>query len=216
MNTRILIADDHRIMREGLRALLAVQDGVTVVGEAEDGRRAVDLAGRLHPDIVIMDITMPGLNGIEATRQIIAANPETRVIALSIHSDRRFVRQMFEAGATGYLLKEGAFEELARAIHAVADGRAFVSPGIAGILIDDCVRHMAGKATPAGAPSLSGREREVLQLLAEGKATKEIALILRVGAKTVETHRRQVMLKLQLNSVAELTKYAIREGLTSL
>jgi DNA-binding NarL/FixJ family response regulator len=216
MSTRILIADDHRIMREGLRALLGAQGDITVVGEAEDGRRAVELATRLRPDIVIMDITMPGLNGIEATRQIIAATPGTKVIALSIHSDRRFVQQMFEAGANGYLLKEGAFEELARAIHAVANGRAFVSPGVAGILIEDCVRHMTGRAESAGPPPLSGREKEVLQLLAEGKTTKEIAVILHVGGKTVESHRRQVMLKLQINSVAELTKYAIREGLTSL
>jgi DNA-binding NarL/FixJ family response regulator len=216
MSTRILIADDHRIMREGLRALLGNQASIAVVGEAEDGRKAVELAARLRPDIVIMDLTMPGLNGIEATRQIVAANPGTKVIALSIHSDRRFVQQMFEAGATGYLLKEGAFEELARAIHTVADGKAFVSPGIAGILIDDLVRHLAGRGSQAGAPVLSGREKEVLQLMAEGKSTKEIAVILQVGAKTVETHRRQIMLKLQLDSVAELTKYAIREGLTSL
>jgi len=216
LSTRILIADDHRIIREGLHALLSKQDTFVVVGEAEDGRKAVDLAARLRPDVVIMDLTMPGLNGIEATRQIIAANPGMKVIALSIHSDRRFVRQMFEAGATGYLLKEGAFEELARAIRAVTDGKSFVSPGIAGVLIDDLVHRMTGKETPAGVRALSGREREVLQLLAEGKSTKEIAAILGVGAKTVETHRRQIMLKLQLDSVAELTKYAIREGLTSL
>jgi DNA-binding NarL/FixJ family response regulator len=216
MSTRILLADDHRIMREGLRALLGHQAAITVVGEAEDGRRAVELAARLRPDIVVMDLTMPGLNGIEATRQIVTANPGMKVIALSIHSDRRFVRQMFEAGATGYLLKEGAFEELARAIQAVADGKSFVSPGIAGILIDDLVRRTPDRGAPAGNPTLSGREKEVLQLLAEGKTTKEIAGILGVGAKTVETHRRQIMLKLQLGSVAELTKYAIREGLTSL
>jgi DNA-binding NarL/FixJ family response regulator len=216
MSTRVLIVDDHRIMREGLRALLGKQGAYLVVGEAEDGRKAVELAARLRPDVVIMDLTMPGLNGIEATRQIVAANPGMKVIALSIHSDRRFVRQVFEAGATGYLLKEGAFEELARAIHTVADGRAFVSPGIAGVLIDDLVRRMAGKETPAGVRALSGREKEVLQLLAEGKSTKEIAAILQVGGKTVETHRRQIMLKLQLDSIAELTKYAIREGLTSL
>jgi DNA-binding NarL/FixJ family response regulator len=216
MSTRILIADDHRIMREGLRALLGDHASITVVGEAEDGRKAVELAARLRPDIVIMDLTMPGLNGIEATRQIVAANPQIRVVALSIHADRRFVQQMFEAGASGYLLKEGAFEELARAIQTVAEGRAFVSPGIAGILIEDLVRHTASRGTPGGSPALSGREKEVLQLLAEGKSTKEIAAILRVGAKTVETHRRQIMLKLQLDSVAELTKYAIREGLTSL
>jgi len=216
MSTRILIADDHRIMREGLRALLGKQDTFLVVGEAEDGRKAVELATRLRPDVVIMDLTMPGLNGIEATRQIVATNPRVKIIALSIHSDHRFVRQMFEAGATGYLLKDGAFEELARAIHTVTGGKAFVSPGIAGVLIDDLVRRTAGKETSVGVRPLSGREKEVLQLLAEGKSTKEIAAILQVGAKTVETHRRQIMLKLQMDSVAELTKYAIREGLTSL
>jgi DNA-binding NarL/FixJ family response regulator len=216
MSTRILIADDHRIMREGLRALLGKQDAFVVVGEAEDGRKAVEMAARLRPDVVIMDLTMPGLNGIEATRQIVAADSGMKVIALSIHSDHRFVRQMFEAGAMGYLLKEGAFEELARAIRIVADGKAFVSPGIAGVLIDDLVHRTGGRETPAGVRALSSREKEVLQLLAEGKSTKEIAAILRVGAKTVETHRRQIMLKLQLDSVAELTKYAIREGLTSL
>jgi DNA-binding NarL/FixJ family response regulator len=216
MSTRILIADDHRIMREGLRALLVHEPTITVVGEAEDGRKAVALAARLRPDIVIMDVTMPGLNGIEATRQIVTSTPETKVIALSIHSDRRFVRQMFEAGATGYLLKEGAFEELARAVEAVADGRSFVSPAITGILIDDCVRRMDGRTARKLRPELTGREKEVLQLLAEGKGTKEIAGILELGAKTVETHRRQIMLKLQIDSVAELTKYAIREGLTTL
>jgi two-component system, NarL family, response regulator NreC len=216
MSTRILIADDHRIVREGLRSLLEDQTGITVVGEAEDGRKAVELASRLRPDIVIMDLTMPGLNGIEATRQITASHSDMKVIALSIHTDRRFVRQMFEAGASGYVLKEGAFEELARAIRAVASGQAFVSPGITEILIEDCVRLKSSKSASAGTPALSSREREVLQLLAEGKSTKEIATVLRVATKTVETHRRQVMLKLQLNSVAELTKYAIREGLTSL
>ena len=216
MSTRILIADDHRIMRDGLRALLGKHDTFLVVGEAEDGRKAVELAARLRPEVVIMDLTMPGLNGIEATRQIVAANPGMKVIALSIHSDHRFVRQMFEAGARGYLLKEGAFEELARAIRTVTDGKAFVSPGIAGVLIDDLVSRRADSETRTGTRALSGREKEVLQLLAEGKSTKEIAAILQVGVKTAETHRRQIMLKLQLDSVAELTKYAIREGLTSL
>ncbi len=216
MSTRILIADDHRIVREGLRALLGDHSAITVVGEAEDGRKAVELAARLRPDVVIMDVTMPGLNGIEATRQIVAANPGIRVIALSIHSDRQFVLRMFEAGASGYLLKEGAFEELARAVSAVVEGKAFVSPGIAGILIEDLVRQRSGREARQAAPDLSGREKEVLQLMAEGKTTKEIAVILHVGVKTVETHRRQIMLKLQMDSVAELTKYAIREGLTSL
>jgi DNA-binding NarL/FixJ family response regulator len=162
-----------------------------------------------------MDVSMPDLNGIEATRQILATHPETRVIALSIHSDRRFVLEMFKAGATGYLLKDCAFEELARAIRVVADGQAYLSPGIAGLVVGEFLRGLMtdGSVLTAG---LTAREREVLQLTAEGKSTKEIAATLHVSVKTVETHRHQIMEKLHIGSVAELTKYAIREGLTSL
>jgi two-component system, NarL family, response regulator NreC len=211
----ILVVDDHEIMRQGLRALLSGQPGMSVIAEAENGRRAVVLAKQILPDIVIMDVTMPDMNGIEATRQLKAAVPATRVIALSIHSDRRYVLQMFKAGASGYLIKDCAFEELARAIRAVSEGQAYLSPGIAGTVVGEFIRGLASEDSP-GLPSLSAREREVLQLLAEGKSTKEIAAILKISAKTIETHRRQVMIKLQMNSVAELTKYAIREGLTSL
>lgn len=214
MKKRILLVDDHQIMREGLRALLQEQPAMTVVGEAENGRKAVQLARELSPDIVIMDVTMPDMNGVEATLQIRAALPAVKVIALSIHSDRRFVIQMFRAGATGYLLKDCAFEELARAIQRVVEGQAYLSPGIAGVVVEELLRTAAHEGS--GIPSLSSREREVLQLTAEGRSMKEIASALNVSVKTVETHRRQLMIKLGVNSVAELTKYAIREGLTPL
>jgi two-component system, NarL family, response regulator NreC len=213
--TTILLADDHKIMRQGLRALLTAQPGMTIVAEAENGRRAVELTKELRPDVVIMDVTMPDMNGIEATHQIRTAVSTTRVVALSIHSDRRYVLQMFKAGASGYLLKDCAFEELTRAIRVVCDGQAYLSPGIAGLVMGEFLRGLTSPESPAF-PSLSMREREVLQLLAEGKSTKEIASTLKVSIKTIETHRRQIMGKLQINSVAELTKYAIREGLTSL
>jgi DNA-binding NarL/FixJ family response regulator len=215
MGMKILLADDHRIMRQGLRALLQEQPAMSVVGEAENGRKAVQLAKELSPDVVIMDVTMPDMNGIEATAQIKAALPKIRVIALSIHTDRRFVVQMFKAGASGYLLKDCAFEELARAIRTVAGGQPYLSPGIAGVVLEEVLRTPAGGGGP-GTQALSSREREVLQLTAEGRSMKEIGVALNVSVKTVETHRRQIMTKLGVNSVAEMTKYAIREGLTPL
>ncbi len=213
--TTILLVDDHKIMRQGLRSLLSGQPGMSVIAEAENGRKAVELAKETRPDIVIMDVTMPDMNGIEATHQVKVSVPTTKVIALSIHTDRRYVLQMFRAGASGYLLKDCAFEELTRAIRAVSNGQAYLSPGIAGTVVGEFLRGLESNGS-AGGPSLSAREREVLQLLAEGRSTKEIASALKVSAKTVETHRRRVMIKLQMNSVAELTKYAIREGLTTL
>jgi DNA-binding NarL/FixJ family response regulator len=211
---RIILADDHRIVREGLRALLSGEPDMTVIAEADNGRKAVSLAQELRPDLVIMDVSMPDLNGIEATHQILARDPLIRVIALSIHSDRRFVLRMFEAGAAGYLLKDCAYEELTRAIRVVAEGDPYLSQGIAGLVLGELLgRLLAGD--PQG-PELTGREREVLQLITEGHTTKQIASKLKVSVKTVETHRRQIMDKVKLNSVAELTKYAIREGLTSL
>jgi len=214
MTMRILIADDHRIMREGLRVLLEGQRGVTVVGEAENGRDAVRLAAELQPDLVIMDVSMDDLNGIEATRRITSSVKNVRILALSIHADRRFVLEMFRAGAAGYLLKDCAFDELIRAIRAVRQGHAYLTPKIAGIVVGEFVRELVSE--PPQAAELTAREREVLQLMAEGKNTKEIADRLGVSVKTVETFRRQLMSKLELNSVAELTKFAIREGLTSL
>ena len=211
---RILIADDHKIFREGLRTLLSNQRGVKVVGEADNGRSTVSMAAELRPDVVIMDVAMPELNGIDATRQISSLCENTKVLALSMHADSRFVTRMLTAGAHGYLLKDCAFEELTLAIQTVLSDDVYLSPGVAGVVI----RAMQSRTTELGtkAPELTPREREVLQLVAEGRTTREIAARLHVSVKTIETHRKQIMDKLELRSVAELTKYAVREGLTSL
>jgi DNA-binding NarL/FixJ family response regulator len=215
MGKRILIADDHELMRHGLRALLESRPDTEIVGEAADGRTAVALARELLPDIVVMDVAMPDLNGIEATRWIVAEVPRAKVLALSMHSDRRFITEMLRAGASGYLLKDSAFEELVRAIDAVATGQTYLSPAIANLVVESYLeKHDA--QTGAAFTVLGRRERETLQLLAEGKTTKQIALTMGVSVKTVETHRQQIMTKLDVHSVAELTKYAVREGITSL
>jgi DNA-binding NarL/FixJ family response regulator len=223
---KILLADDHQIVREGLRSVLEAEPDMTVVAEAGDGRVAVQMSEETQPDVVVMDIAMPHLNGVEATRQIIGRRTGRvpKVIALSMHQDRRFMTEMLKAGASGYLLKDAASEELIQAIRTVAGGKTYLSPQIADVVVDDYLRRLplgapGQSAAPVGERSayaaLTPREREVLQLMAEGKATKQIAMILHVSIKTVETHRRQLMEKLNLHSVAELTKYAIREGLTS-
>jgi len=214
MKTTILIADDHRIMREGLGALLGGERDLEVVGEAPDGREAVRLARELKADVVIMDVGMPGLNGVEATKQIAARAPDAKVLALSMHSDRRFVTEMLRAGAYGYVLKESAFEEVVRAVREVVAGRTYLSPGVVGVVVEDYVSHV--RKQPSEASPLTDREREVVQLLAEGESTKRIAARLNVSVKTIETHRKHVMEKLDIHSVAELTKYAVREGLTPL
>lgn len=214
MNVRILLCDDHKIVRDGLRALIEKEGQMEVVGEAQDGREALELIDELSPDVVILDIGMPGLNGIETAREIVAEHPHTKIIGLSMHSDRRFVSEMLKAGASGYLLKDCAFDELARAIRVVIANEIYLSPKIAGVVLDDYVSHLTGGGEAK--PALTHREREVLQLLAEGKSTKQIALALGVSSKTVETHRQHIMRKLDVYSVAELTKYAVREGLTSL
>jgi DNA-binding NarL/FixJ family response regulator len=228
---KVLLADDHRIVREGLRSLLEAQDDMQVVGEADNGRLALEMAAEHEPDVVVMDVAMPQLNGIEATRRLMNDQPDTKVVALSMHSDRRYVSEALKAGAAAYLLKDGAFDELVSAIRAVVANKVYLSPRVAGVVVDDYVRRLPGDrsdgrgnggASEAGGDfsnafqKLTAREREVLQLMAEGFATKEIATRLHVSVKTVETHRRQLMEKLQLYSVAEVTKYAIREGLTSL
>jgi two-component system, NarL family, response regulator NreC len=213
MSIPILLADDHKIMREGLKSLLSKEQGMEVVGEAENGRIAVKMARKLSPKIVIMDITMPELNGMDAARQILNECPGAKIITLSMHSDRRFVVEMFKAGVSGYLLKDSAFEELSRAIKAVMANQKYVSPAIAGMVIEDYVDHMSGERILAN--ELTNREREVLQLIAEGMTTKQIASNLNVSAKTVETHRRKIMKKLNIHSIAELTKVAIQQGLTS-
>jgi len=215
MSTRIILADDHGIMREGLRALLEKQPGIEVIAEAENGRTTVELSRELKPDVVIIDIAMPDLNGIEATRQIVAESPGVKVIALSMHSDRKFVREMLSAGASGYMLKDSAFEELDKAISTVNDNKTYLSPGIADTVVKDYLGKIVTDNSAASI-ALTKREREVLQLFAEGKTTKQIASLLFVSIKTIETHRKQIMDKLGLKSIAELTKYAIREGLTSL
>ena len=215
MSIRILLADDHKIVREGLGALIDQQSGMEVVAQAEDGRTAVELARKLSPDVVIMDIGMPELNGVEATRQILAMVSGVRVIALSMHSDRRFVGEMLRAGASGYLLKDCAFEELDRAVRTVISNRIYLSPGITGVVVEDYL-HPARSRDKGASSLLTSREREVLQLLAEGKSTKQIAFDLKLSGKTIETHRQRIMKKLKLHAIADLTKYAIRTGLTSL
>jgi DNA-binding NarL/FixJ family response regulator len=215
MPTRILLADDHAIIRQGLCSLLEKQPDIEVVGAVEDGQKAMELVRELSPDIVIMDISMPNLNGIDATRKIVSQTSNVKVIALSIHSSRRFVTEMLKAGASGYILKECLFNELLEAIQTVRKGEIYLSHRITGVVVDDYVKRLSGEYQME-APDLSPREREVLQLLAEGKSTKEIALHLHVSAKTVESNRRNIMDKLSIHSVAELTKYAVREGLTPL
>jgi two-component system response regulator NreC len=207
----ILLVDDHKMMRDGLRAILE-QAGLNVAGEAANGHEAVALAKRLQPRIVVMDISMPELNGIDATRRIVMELPGTKVIALSMNADRRYVIAMFQAGAVGYLLKNSASEELITAVRAVERDLTYVSPAIGAIVVDNLIAAVPG--TQAQRP-LSPREREVLQLLAEGKTSKDIAARLHLSVPTVETHRRQLMDKLGLRTIAELTKYAIREGITS-
>lgn len=215
MSIKILIADDHKIIREGLRALIEKKPGMEVIGEVENGRKAVQLVQELLIDIIVMDIAMPDLNGIEATRQIVARAPSIKVIALSMHSDKRFVVEMLKAGASGFLLKDCAFEELIYAINAVRANRTYLSPKIADMMIKDYV-HLLPMGELSVFSVLTPRQRQVLQLLSEGKGTSQIAHDLQVSVKTVETYRQQIMDKLNIHSIAELTKYAIREGLTSL
>ena len=215
MSIRVLLADDHKIVREGLRSLLEKQPDIEVIAEAEDGRAALRLAKEMLPNIVIMDIAMSDLNGIEATRQVIASVPGVKVIALSMYSDKQFIMGMLAAGASGYLPKDCAFEELAQAIRAVAAGRNYLSSGIVDIAVEDYFHHLENTDSSVFS-ILTTREREVLQRLAEGKSVKEIANHLCLSVKTIETHRQQTMKKLNIQSIAELTKYAIREGLTTL
>ena len=212
---RIIIVDDHGIVREGLISLLQNQSDMEVVGEGQDGQVAVELAEQLSPDMVIMDMSMPNLNGIEATRLILQHRPNTRVIILSMHSDRHIVKETLEAGASAYVLKSNLFDEMLRALETVAKGGRYLSPHITDVVIGD----YAGKSTEGESvevPKLTSRERQIVQLVAEGKSIKEIARILHISPKTADSNRRQIMNKLGFSSVAELTKYAIREGLTSL
>jgi len=211
----VLIADDHKIVREGLRAMIESQPKMQIVGSAENGKQALLLAKKHQPRIVVMDINMPVLNGIDATSQIIEAIPDIKIIALSMYSNTRFIQNMFRAGAAGYLLKDCAFDELVSAILAVNSHKKYVSPSLAGQLLMDYMGQTPD--TPESESyTLTGREREVLQLIAEGVSTRNISHQLFLSIKTVETHRRRIMQKLGINTVAGLTKYAVREGLTIL
>ena len=210
---RIVIADDFGIVREGLKSLIEKQDDLEVIGEAENGRQAVELARNLCPDLIIMDITMPDVNGIEATEMILKDNPRIKIIALSMYANKRFVGEMLRAGAMGYVLKSYLFEELLRAIQTVSEERHYLSPQITNVLVED---YTSTANQPSGIDNLNEREARILQLLAEGQSTKGIALQLDISPKTVDACRRQVMEKLNLSSIAALTKYAIRQGLTTL
>lgn len=227
---RVLLVDDHQMIRSGLRALMESQPDMTVVGEAADGRTAVRMAGELSPDVVVMDLSMPELNGIEATRLVIGKDRAggsggrlggPAVVCLTARTDARTIGEALAAGASGYIPKDAAFEELADAVRTTAAGKRYISPALSHLVANEFAAGAAGRANPgdsnpAPPPRLSGREREVLQLLAEGKATKEVAAALKLSVKTIETHRTNLMAKLNLFSVAELTKYAIREGVTEL
>ncbi len=212
--TRILIADNHTLFLQGLRSLVEQQPDFEVVGEASDGREALQRVRELRPDVVLMDVVMPGLNGFEATRMIRDEVPATRVLGLSMHVDKRYVLGMLEAGAAGYVPKDASFEEVARAIRAVAAGQGYLSPSIAGLVVEGYATRTATRAPST--PALSSREREVLQLLAEGSTPRDIARHLHISVKTVETHRRNLLAKLELETVADLVRYAIREGIASL
>ena len=214
-NIRILLADDHTVVRKGLRLLLESQPGFHVVADASDGREAVALAAEHSPDVVVMDVAMPGLNGIEAARQILAKRPETSVVFLSMHSDEGYVLKALKAGARGYLLKDSADHDLINAVKVVTEGKAFFSPAISKMLVEDYVRQMRERSVEDSFDLLTTREREVLQLLAEGKNNKEVATLLNLSLYTVETHRGNIFQKLNLHSGAELILYAIRKGVIS-
>jgi DNA-binding NarL/FixJ family response regulator len=215
MRLKILIADDHTIVREGLRSLLEHEPDMDVVGEAGTGAAALHLARELRPDVIVMDIAMPDMNGIEATRQIVGERSDVRVLALSMESDRRFVVEVLKAGAAGYVLKDSAFSELATAIRTVAANEPYLGPRITELIIREFLQRIPENA-PLSCDSLTPREREILQLITDGKNAKEIAFVFNVSLKTVENQRHSIMKKLDLYSIAELTKYAVREGLTSL
>lgn len=215
MTTRILLVDDHTILREGLRALIDREPQTVVVGEAADGATAVRLAGELQPDLVVMDLTMPIMNGIDATREITGKYPHIKVLALSMESDRLFVVEALKAGATGYLLKDSAFAEIAEALQTVARGETYLPRKVATLLVKEFLQCIPEDVSPVY-ENLTVREKEILQLVADGRNTKEISFLLGTSTKTVENQRNTIMHKLNLFSIAELTKYAVRTGLSPL
>jgi DNA-binding NarL/FixJ family response regulator len=212
---RVLLADDHKLIRAGLRLVVDQRPDLSVVGEADDGRQAVELAKSLKPDVVVMDIGMPNLNGIEAARQIREIRPDAAVVMLSMHSDEGYVLRALAAGARAYLLKDSATTDLVQAIHAVAEGKSFFSPAVSKVLLQDYMRKLQRTGAEDSYDLLSPREREVLQLVAEGKSNKEIAGLLNLSVYTVETHRAKIMQKLNLKGVPELILYAVRKGIIS-
>jgi two-component system, NarL family, response regulator NreC len=212
---RIVLVDDHKLMRSGLRVLLEQQPDLTVVGESSDGREAVALVASQRPDVLVMDVGMPSLNGIEAAVQITQSNPEAAIVMLSMHSDESYVLRALKAGAKGYLLKDSAEADLIRAVRAVAEGKSFFSPAVSKVLLDDYVRKLKRSGTEDPYDLLTPREREVLQLVAEGKSNKEVAQLLNLSVYTVETHRSNIMEKLNLHGVPELILYAVRKGIIS-
>lgn len=213
MATKVLLVDDHKIMREGISALLRKYSEFEVVGQAADGRQALEMASQLKPDIVIMDVGMPNLNGVEATKQLLSIAPEVKVMALSTHSDGAVVAKMIKAGVLGYMLKESAFEELIEGLNTLQEGRTFLCNKISKVVFSEYVGLVTNAKIMDG-DGLTSREREVLQLVAEGHTTKEIANILNLSTKTIDSHREHIMEKLGIRNIAGLTKYAIREGLT--
>jgi two-component system response regulator NreC len=215
MKKRVLIVDDHAILRDGLRSLFETKLSYDVVAEAEDGKNAIRLAQEYSPDLVMMDLNMPGMNGIEAARTIVRDLPGVKIIALTMHHDKRYAIEMFQAGAAGYLLKDAPFDEVAEAVHTVMNNQRYISPTIGADALKECLDRLGGSKGEASA-TLTPKEREVLQLLAEGKTNREIADYLNVSVKTVDNHRQRIMEKLDLHTIAELTKYAVREGLSSL
>jgi DNA-binding NarL/FixJ family response regulator len=216
MSIRVLLAEDHALVRSGVRALLEEFGDITVVGEAGTGRQAVEMAAELRPNLVLMDVGMHDLNGIDATRQIHTAQDDVRILMLSMHADRQYVFEALKAGATGYILKDGVVSELIAAIRTVAAGRRYITPSLGDVVLEDYVRRARGEQETDELSALSPREREVLQLVAEGHSSAEIARRLHVSVRTIDTHRQNTMEKLGIHSIAGLTKFAIRQGLCSL
>jgi len=212
---RVLLADDHKLIRSGLRLVIEQQSDLAVVGEADDGRQAVDMVRSLRPDAVVMDIGMPNLNGIEACYQITQSNPNVAVVMLSMHNDESYVLRALKAGARAYLLKDSAEADLVRAIRAAAEGKSFFSPAVGKVLLEDYVRKLQRTGAEDSYDLLTPREREILQLVAEGKSNKDVANLLNLSVYTVETHRSNIMGKLKLRSVPELILYAVRKGIIS-
>jgi DNA-binding NarL/FixJ family response regulator len=205
---RVLLADDHAMVRKGFRLILEAQPDMEIAGEAGNGREAVELAEKLHPDVVVMDVAMPELNGIEATRRLAASSPHTRVLALSMHKDSVYVREILRAGARGYLLKDSIDTDLIGAVRAVAKGDGYISPGVSDAVLSDYRRHVTDPLD-----LLTSREREVLQMIAESKTNKEIAVALNLSVYTIDAHRGKIMEKLNLHSTGELVRFAVRHGL---